>query len=207
MDRLFEWVFLAGYAFYMLVLIIPSEMQSRRTTVREKRDNSGGKVLSVLAALGLYIIPIIDVLNPEARIVDMEVPPAAWLVSGIAGTLIFGFALWLLWHAYHVLGRGWSGSLYVREKHALVTGGVYRLVRHPIYLGLWLWTLAQLLLLQNWITGLSGLICFLPLYLYRVPREEQMMIDTFGEEYLDYMSKTPRLLPRIWPQSWREKSG
>jgi hypothetical protein len=164
MDRLFEWVFLAGYAFYMLVLIIPSEMQSRRTTVREKRDNSGGKVLSVLAALGLYIIPIIDVLNPEARIVDMEVPPAAWLVSGIAGTLIFGFALWL-------------------------------------------WTLAQLLLLQNWITGLSGLICFLPLYLYRVPREEQMMIDTFGEEYLDYMSKTPRLLPRIWPQSWREKSG
>jgi protein-S-isoprenylcysteine O-methyltransferase Ste14 len=40
-----------------------------------------------------------------------------------------------------------------------------------------------------------GLI-FLPLYITRMPREEQMMIDHFGDEYRQYMRTTGRLLPR-----------
>jgi protein-S-isoprenylcysteine O-methyltransferase Ste14 len=197
MDRLFDLIFLLGFAFYMLVLIIPSGRQSKQTAIREKRGDVGGMAFYLLAVLGLYILPVVDVLKPLLRFVDMKLPFAAWLASGIAGTLFFGLALWLLWQAYHVLGRNWSGSLDVREEHHLITGGVYRLVRHPIYLGLWLWALAQFLLLQNWIAGLAGLIGFLPLYLYRVPREEQMMIDAFGDEYREYMAKTPRLLPRF----------
>jgi protein-S-isoprenylcysteine O-methyltransferase Ste14 len=60
------------------------------------------------------------------------------------------------------------------------------------------WGFAQALLLQNWIAGLSMLVFFLPVYLYRVPREEQMMLEHFGEEYRSYMNRTGRIIPRLW---------
>ena len=75
--------------------------------------------------------------------------------------------------------------------------GVYRYIRHPIYAVVWLSSIAQALLLQNWIAGLAGLIFFLPVYLVRVPREEQMMLDHFGQEYQTYLEHTGRIFPKL----------
>ena len=60
-----------------------------------------------------------------------------------------------------------------------------------------LWALAQPLLLWNWLAGLSLLANFLPLYLVRVPQEEKMMLDSFGEAYRAYMDRTGRVIPRF----------
>ena len=62
---------------------------------------------------------------------------------------------------------------------------------------MWLRGVAQALLLQNWIAGWAGLVSFLPLYLLRVPREERMMLDKFGETYRAYMGRTGRVFPRL----------
>jgi protein-S-isoprenylcysteine O-methyltransferase Ste14 len=51
--------------------------------------------------------------------------------------------------------------------------------------------------LQNWIAGWAGLVSFAPLYLLRVPREEQMMLDEFGGWYRAYMDRTGRVVPRL----------
>lgn len=91
-------------------------------------------------------------------------------------------------------------SLEIREGHSLVTQGVYRYTRHPMYAAHWLWGLAQPLLLQNWIAGFAMLVPSLPLYLYRVPREEQMLLEQFGEEYREYMDRTGWIVPRFWRQ-------
>ncbi len=60
------------------------------------------------------------------------------------------------------------------------------------------WGGAQALLLQNWLCGLGGLVAFLLLYFVRVPREEQMMRDHFGDAYRDYAAQTGRVLLRLW---------
>jgi len=54
------------------------------------------------------------------------------------------------------------------------------------------------LLLPNWIAGLSGLVGFGTLFFARVGREERMMLETFGEEYRDYMARTKRVIPGIY---------
>ena len=64
-----------------------------------------------------------------------------------------------------------------------------------MYTAHFLWSMAQVLLLQNWIAGWSFLVTLLPLYLARVKAEEQMMLDEFGDQYRSYMKKTGRLLP------------
>ena len=79
----------------------------------------------------------------------------------------------------------------------LVTDGIYSYIRHPIYAGLWLWAIAQPLLLQNWLAGFALLVLFTPLYFTRRPREEGLMLDYFGEEYRAYMGRTGRILPRL----------
>jgi protein-S-isoprenylcysteine O-methyltransferase Ste14 len=61
---------------------------------------------------------------------------------------------------------------------------------------MWLWAVAQPLLLHNWIAGFGLILLFIPLYLIRVPREERMMLEHFGDEYRDYMRRTGRIFPR-----------
>jgi protein-S-isoprenylcysteine O-methyltransferase Ste14 len=61
----------------------------------------------------------------------------------------------------------------------------------------WLLGIAQALLLWNWVVALAGLASFALLYFLRVPREEQMMLEQFGEEYRAYMNRTGRVIPRL----------
>jgi protein-S-isoprenylcysteine O-methyltransferase Ste14 len=99
---------------------------------------------------------------------------------------------------HRALGRNWSISLDVREDHQLVTDGIYRKIRHPMYTAFWLWAVAQALLLPNWVAGFSGIIGFGILFFGRVAREEQMMLEIFGDRYREYMARTYRVIPLIF---------
>lgn len=71
----------------------------------------------------------------------------------VVGAALMTLAVWLFWRSHTDLGRNYSPSLQLREEHALVTRGVYRRVRHPMYASEWLWVTAQALLLQNRVAG------------------------------------------------------
>ena len=88
-------------------------------------------------------------------------------------------------------------TLQVRDQHALVKTGVYRLIRHPMYSSFFLLGLAQMLLLPNWLAGISGVMGAGILFAFRVLREERMMLESFGDEYCDYMTRTKRIVPWI----------
>ena len=81
-------------------------------------------------------------------------------------------------------------TLALRDQHALITHGVYKWVRHPMYSAFWLWAIAQALLLPNWIAGFAGIVGFGTLYFGRVGHEEKMMLDAFGDTYRAYMART-----------------
>ena len=82
------------------------------------------------------------------------------------------------------LGGNWSATLEIRERHSLVTHGVYRRVRHPMYAAHWLWGIAQALLIQNWIAGVGGLLFFAPLYLLRVRGDSMVDAGILDEDYV-----------------------
>jgi protein-S-isoprenylcysteine O-methyltransferase Ste14 len=67
-----------------------------------------------------------------------------------------------------------------------------------MYTAIFLFAIAQGLLLQNWLAGWAGFVTFAMLYLVRMPREEQMMSQFFGKTYRDYMRRTNRLCPCFW---------
>ena len=112
------------------------------------------------------------------------------LVTMIAG-------LWIFWRSHVDLGLNWSPSLETRKGHEIIKHGMYRYIRHPMYSGIWLFSIAQSLLLNNWLAGWGVVLAFALMYFLRTPNEEQMMIDHFGSDYQDYMAETGRLIPRI----------
>lgn len=162
----------------------------------DRVDGSERALLGLLFA-GIGFVPAVYALTPWLDGADYRLSPGARGWIGGLGATVLAFAVWLFWRSHEDLGRNWSPSLQLREEHQLVTEGVYRPIRHPMYASQWLWSVAQPLLLQNWIAGWSGLVSFMPLYLLRVPREEQMMLDEFGEAYRAYMSRTGGVIPRF----------
>jgi protein-S-isoprenylcysteine O-methyltransferase Ste14 len=106
--------------------------------------------------------------------------------------------LWLFYRSHADLGTNWSITLQVREKHQLVTQGIYQHVRHPMYLALLLYSVGQALVLPNWLAGPSYLVAFGLLFALRVGPEERMMLEEFGKDYEAYMARTKRLIPGAW---------
>jgi protein-S-isoprenylcysteine O-methyltransferase Ste14 len=60
-----------------------------------------------------------------------------------------------------------------------------------------LWVIAQILLLQNWLAGPLDLLFFIPFYFLRVPTEEKMLLEAFGDPYREYMKKVGGVLPKL----------
>jgi protein-S-isoprenylcysteine O-methyltransferase Ste14 len=161
------------------------------------RVSGSERALLGLLSVGMGFVPAVYALTSWLDRADYRLSPGAKGRIGGIGAAILASAVWLFWRSHADLGRNWSPSLQLREEHQLVTTGVYRSIRHPMYASQWLWSVAQPLLLQNWIAGWAGLLLFLPLYLLRVPHEEQMMLERFGEAYRAYMSRTGRVVPRV----------
>ncbi|MCJ8142706.1 protein-S-isoprenylcysteine O-methyltransferase [Ancylobacter sp. A5.8] len=173
---------------------IPFERKVKRERVVDVRDRLRETVLLMCSTCGLGIVPL---LWATSRVFNFANYPYSWVQFAL-GTAVFIFSLWLFRRTHKDLGKNWSVTLEIKDSHKLITGGVYRHVRHPMYSAFFLWALAQLILIPNWIAGPAGFIGFGILFAFRVGREEAMMLDTFGKEYQDYMARTARVVPGIY---------
>jgi protein-S-isoprenylcysteine O-methyltransferase Ste14 len=176
------------------VIRFPYARRSRRNPVARSARGPREMALLLVSLTGLGIVPLVYVATGWPRFADYAFRPLqAWLglVAALAALIMFRLT-------HRALGRNWSVTLEVRESHKLVTDGVYRRVRHPMYTAFWLWAVAQALLLPNWFAGLAGLVGFGTLYFLRVGHEERLMIEAFGDSYRAYMERTGRLIP--WPR-------
>lgn len=167
--------------------------RARREKVLRSARGARENTLLLISLTGLGIVPFVYIATAAPHFASYVFRPAqAWL-----GVLLAIAALIMFRLTHRALGRNWSVSLDVRENHHLITDGIYRKIRHPMYSAFWLWAAAQALLLPNLVAGFAGLIGFGTLFFGRVAREEQMMLETFGDEYREYMARTGRIMPRL----------
>lgn len=95
------------------------------------------------------------------------------------------------------LGEDFDPALRLLKVPALVKEGPYTWMRHPIYLAFLLMQIAVLLLTANWFIGFCGIAIIVSVIAIRVPEEEKMLTDQFGEGYRDYMKHTGKLIPKL----------
>jgi protein-S-isoprenylcysteine O-methyltransferase Ste14 len=185
-------VVLAGTA-VMIAIRAPHGQRSRTVQVARSRRGKLEISLLVIAWLGFFV-PLVWVVKPVLAFADYPLQPIAL----ISGSLCLAFGLWIFHRSHADLGTNWSITLEVREKHTLVTRGIYTHIRHPMYLALLVYSLGQAIALPNWIAGPSYLVAMTLLFALRVGAEERMMLEEFGEEYEAYRKRTDRLVPGVW---------
>ena len=152
MKRAFEMVYFLALLAEMAIRVPHERQRRQRRMVVDRVDWTERSLLGMLA-VGMAFAPVIYTFTSRLDGADYRLPQEARGPVGGVGTALLAMAVWLFWRSHTDLWRNWSPSLQLREGHELVTGGVYRSIRHPMYASMWLWGVAQALLLQNWIAG------------------------------------------------------
>jgi protein-S-isoprenylcysteine O-methyltransferase Ste14 len=177
----------------MVAIRAPHGQRSRSVKVAQSRRGALEAALLTLAWISFFL-PLLWVTTPFLAFADYPLLPLPFA----AGVACLALGLWLLHRSHRDLGTNWSITLELREEHRLVTHGVYRRIRHPMYLALLLYSAGQALVLPNWLAGPSYLVAFGILFAFRVGPEERMMREAFGAEYDAYAARTKRLVPAVW---------
>ena len=189
-------VFKIAYWLGMVIEVVirtPFRNSWKAAEKTERRHSRAEQVLLFLMSVAGLLLPLIYSVTNWLDFADYHLP--AWL--GWSGVAVLAGAVFLFFRAHKDLKTNWSPILEIFAGHVLVTNGIYSVIRHPMYASGWLLAVAQGLLLQNWIAGPATLIVYIPLYMIRVPAEEKLMLDAFGDQYRDYLKKTGALIPRL----------
>lgn len=189
------WVLLAG----VLVMRIYFALQVRRSGERVMPDHEAvereGRGMFLVRFVMFFILIgwlILYAINPIwMRALSIDFPN--WLRW-------IGFALGLaslgLWSWTQVaLGKEWSPQLQLRKEHHLVTTGPYARIRHPLYTAMIGYGTSLAFVTANWFFVFLAIMVIAGLFA-RVPKEEQMMIKEFDQEYKAYIQSTGRFFPK-----------
>lgn len=163
-------------------------------TVARKMDGNAMMVLIGLGGLALWLSPLAYLLNP--RWMDWSkigLPEwARWLGVGTGVLCVLGI-YWL----FSSLGSGITPTSATRREHRLVTTGIYRYIRHPLYTFGSALFVSFGLMADNWFIALLGILAFM-LMAARTSKEEANLIAQFGDEYRTYMKRTGKFLPNLF---------
>ena len=118
-------------------------------------------------------------------------------VQNIVGLALLIVGLTIALVAQITLRRFYSSTLVIREDHQLITHGIYRFTRHPVYLGV----IIAIISVPVYASSLYGLLlmsALIPIFLIRIRIEERMLTDEFGDAYRTYKEATSKLIPFIY---------
>jgi len=110
-----------------------------------------------------------------------------WLI-GLTGLLFFILGTYEL--KKH--GEAEKGQSFLLTS-VLVDCGIYRVVRHPEYLGSMLLIIGSILISQHWLTLVLGVLLLMWFFVYVLPEEDRHLIEKFGDNYKHYMKNVPSI--------------
>lgn len=171
-----------------LVLQVTNPKVSTHDAVRGNEDG-GSAALILLAGNLIVLVPVIEFsLRPTVR-------PLPWSAPLLAGTaLMWAGVLFRVW-AISTLGAFFTGVVKTSDDQRLIEGGPYRWVRHPSYTGTLIAFLGEAVLFESWWGAALTLLAMVPIYGYRISKEEKALMLRFGELFERYRRRTNALVP------------
>ncbi len=118
-------------------------------------------------------------------------------VQNFVGAALFAIGFTIELVAQITLRHSYSSTLVIREDHQLITHGVYRFIRHPIYLGVILVFIGFAVYASS-LYGLLVMSALIPVFLNRIRMEERLLTEEFGDVYRAYKQTTSKLIPFVY---------
>jgi protein-S-isoprenylcysteine O-methyltransferase Ste14 len=195
--RIISFVLLVGMLSVRMIFNMRLRQQGERIMPDRGAIRREGVGLFAIRFVMFFVLMIILVLYAihHPWIVALDFNLAAWLrwVGFAIGLLSIILTFW----TEIALGRQFSPQLQLRQQHQLITSGPYAYVRHPLYTALDAFGFSLALVSANWYFVAIFMLSLVGLA-FRVPKEERMMQEQFGEAYSAYSQKTGRFLPKLF---------
>jgi len=168
----------------------------RESGEKLSRKADGNAMMTVIRIGGLilWLSPFVYLVNPAWMAWSKVGLPDSvrWAGVGIGVLCVLGI-YWL----FSSIGTGITPVSATRKEHKLVTNGIYRYIRHPLYtIGSSLF-ISFGMMADSWFIAALGILTFF-LMAVRTPKEEANLIEKFGDEYREYMKRTGRFLPKLF---------
>jgi protein-S-isoprenylcysteine O-methyltransferase Ste14 len=159
-----------------------------KTRVRASGHLRAPLVANVVA-FGIYVLSLL-VCSGRSSGSEALLLASSGALLGVAGTAL------VIWSRAE-LGQAWSFVPKADQVTGLVTTGPYRLVRHPIYLGLVLLSMGQAIAFGSWPALTIALSAILPTLAWRATAEERLLNRVFGDRYTAYRQRTRMVIPYL----------
>jgi protein-S-isoprenylcysteine O-methyltransferase Ste14 len=164
----------------------------RRENPKTRTRQGGGArapLVANLAAFGFFFpsLVIFSGTSEESKALPLALSGCLVALAGAA----------LVLRSRAELGPAWSFVPRADQGTGLVTTGPYRLVRHPIYLGLALLAMGEALAFGSWPALMIVLSAIVPTLAWLARTEEELLSRTFGERYAVYRERTKMIIPHL----------
>jgi protein-S-isoprenylcysteine O-methyltransferase Ste14 len=179
------------------IFLIAFALRARRSKGQEtKRDRSAmvGFALQAMGYLAVWFSPLYR--KQFSPIVPM--PRTAEAALAVLTVALAAASVWLVNAASRRLGKQWGLEARLVEGHNLIREGPYRLVRNPIYAGMFGLLLATGLTMSHWTMLLAACAVFVAGTLIRIRSEEKLLRQAFGVEFEKYAREVSALIPGIY---------
>lgn len=186
----FAIVMLSWFAF-VLVFLVRKKPPNAPASKRERASIIG----IALQAAGYGLVWSIH-RQPFTPIIFLSQPLEIGLA--VLTMLVAGGSVWFVSSAIRTLGRQWSLGARLIEGHKLITEGPYRLVRNPIYTGMFGLLLATGLAVSHWVGLLIAIVVYAVGTVIRVRSEEKLLQGAFGAEFDSYARRVPAVIPFLF---------
>ena len=188
---LISWNVVSGLWGIFVVYWMISALRVKRTV----RTEASGARLATVVVLAAGAVLIFQQSGWFGRLNGRFMPEREW-IKGYGELLVAAgvcLAIWARWH----IGQFWSARVTLKQDHQLIQSGPYARVRHPIYTGMLLAMMGTALFVGEWRALLGVLLVFVTHWL-KARREEALLAEQFGTQYLEYRERTGSLVPRLY---------
>ncbi len=164
---------------------------TRSTTIHENDQDKGSmKIIWITIAVGIDLGILISIFS-KFPISKLMIVPYTGLLLILGGMTLRFIAVWSL-------GKFFTVDVNIQENHKIIKKGVYKVIRHPAYLGSLVSFIGFGISINNWISFGVIIIPITIAFIRRIKIEEKLLLEKFEGDYSDYMNKTYRLLPKIY---------
>ena len=151
------------------------------------------RINSYLVSFGMIYFPLMNIFFSFFEKFKFEFPSIIKIIS----VFILSFDAIIFYLSHKELADNWSPFVEIKEKQKLIKTGIYKYIRHPMYLSMWIFAIFEGIVLSNYFLGIFAILSWTNLYFFRISNEEKIMINTFGKEYEEYIKNTGRILPKF----------
>ena len=177
-------------AFYICYFskMISQNKQGIRTDQLGKGKEGFLKYIEVTLKITTYLLPILQIIS-----ILVYSEGAHWLLQ-ITGVIVESFGVVVFVISVAEMKDNWRAGVQREDKTNLVTSGIYSISRNPAFLGFDLMYIGILLTFFNWFLCFATAFAICLFHLQIVNVEEDFLLETFGQEYLEYKRKVCRYL-------------